>query len=69
MVVGLAATWLLPDNTDAIEVPADLIWNFRLASLATLLVLWLGLGAVFGLLAERPERGAASENRSSPRPW
>jgi hypothetical protein len=38
-------------------VPADLLWNFRLASIAALLVLWLGLGAIFGLLGERAERG------------
>ncbi len=68
VVVGLAATWLLPDSTDVIEVPADLIWNFRLASIATLLVLWLGLGAIFGLLSERAERGVASEDRATPAP-
>lgn len=68
VVVGLAATWLLPDNTDVIEVPADLIWNFRLASIATLLVLWLGLGATFGFLGERAERGATSEDRSAATP-
>ena len=64
VLVGLAATWLLPGSTDVSEAPADLIWNFRLASIAALLVLWLGLGAVFGLLGERAERGGASERRS-----
>jgi predicted cobalt transporter CbtA len=68
VVVGLAATWLLPGTTEVVEVPADLIWNFRLASIATLVVLWLGLGAIFGLLGERAERGVASEDRSSARP-
>ncbi len=58
VLMGLAATWLLPDNIDVSEVPADLIWNFRLASIATLVVLWLGLGAIFGLLGERAEREA-----------
>jgi predicted cobalt transporter CbtA len=57
VAVGMAATWLLPDSTDSITVPAELIWNFRLASIATLVVLWLGLGAIFGLLGERAERG------------
>ena len=65
VLVGLAATWLLPGSTDVSEAPADLIWNFRLASIAALLVLWLGLGAVFGLLGERVERGVASERRSA----
>lgn len=63
VVVGLATTWLLPDNTAAIEVPAALVWNFRLASIATLVVLWLGLGAIFGLLGERAERGVTGKNR------
>ncbi len=66
VLVGLAATWLLPGSTDVSEVPADLIWSFRLASIAALLVLWLGLGAIFGLLGERAERGAAGEHRSVP---
>lgn len=64
VLVGLAATWLLPGSTDVSEAPADLIWNFRLASIAALIVLWLGLGAVFGLLGERAERGVAGERRS-----
>ena len=63
VVVGVAVTWLLPDDTDVIKVPADLIWDFRLASIATLLVLWLSMGAIFGLLGERAERRAASEDR------
>lgn len=59
LVVGLAATWLLPADTDPIEAPAVLIWEFRVAALATLATLWLGLGATYGLLSER------SESRSS----
>jgi predicted cobalt transporter CbtA len=39
------------------EVPADFsattLWNFRIASLGTEAVLWMALGLVFGLLAER----------------
>ena len=39
------------------EVPADFsattLWNFRIASLGTEAVLWIALGLVFGLLAER----------------
>lgn len=53
LVVGVAVTWLLPANTDPIEAPAVLIWDFRVAALATLATLWLGLGAAFGLLSER----------------
>src|SRR5215472_5183791 len=39
------------------EVPADFsataLWNFRIASLGSEAVLWIALGLVFGLLAER----------------
>lgn len=62
---GVAATWLLPGNPDAVEAPADLIWNFRVASIASLIVLWLGLGAVFGLLGERAALPASDGGRPS----
>lgn len=75
VVGGLAVTWLLPDNADVMGMPPELIWNFRLASLASLIVLWLGLGALFGLLGERavraPDRGRSSSGvrrRSTPKP-
>jgi hypothetical protein len=44
---------VLPPNTDEIAVPVGLIWEFRLLSLATLALLWGGLGVTFGLLSER----------------
>ncbi|MBW8729566.1 MAG: CbtA family protein, partial [Terrabacter sp.] len=52
---------LMPGSPDAVpaDVPAALIWDFRLASLAQLATMWLTLGLVFGLLLERlaaPER-------------
>lgn len=56
VLIGLVATWLVPPNTDPIDVPAELIWNFRLASLATLVTLWASLGVVFGLLGQRAAR-------------
>lgn len=33
--------------------PATVLWEFRLASLGTLLVLWVSLGLVFGVLVQR----------------
>jgi predicted cobalt transporter CbtA len=56
IALGTGCAWLLPANTDPIAVPADLIWNFRLASILSLAVLWVGLGIAFGLLGERAER-------------
>ncbi|GAB3494890.1 CbtA family protein [Amycolatopsis cihanbeyliensis] len=35
------------------EFPGSTLWTFRLASLGTQLVLWTGLGLVFGALVER----------------
>ncbi len=49
LVVLLVA---LPGTPDSIpgDVPADLIWDFRLASLAQLGAMWAVLGLAFGLL-------------------
>jgi predicted cobalt transporter CbtA len=51
-VAGGALFALTPDTPDTIpsDMPAVLIWDFRLASLAQLGVLWAVLGLVFGLL-------------------
>ncbi len=56
----LAGLWpASPDGIPA-DVPAGLIWQFRLSSLAELAVLWLTLGAVTGLLLERGHRDERS---------
>lgn len=46
---------ILPGTPDAVpeDVPAALLWEFRVASLAQLAAMWLTLGTVFGLLMER----------------
>jgi len=54
VVIGLLVG--LPATTDPREFPAGLLWNFRLSSLGTQLVLWAGLAALFGLLCERANR-------------
>ncbi|MEV5150211.1 CbtA family protein [Streptomyces sp. NPDC052727] len=51
-----AALFALPDNPDALAVPAGELWDFRLWSVATALVLWAALGTAFGLLGERAAR-------------
>ncbi len=53
VIVGAALTWLLPDGSEATEVPPELLWEFRLGALATLATLWFVLGALFGLLGAR----------------
>jgi hypothetical protein len=59
LAATVALTFVLPDNTDPIEAPVHLIWDFRMLSLATLVLLWGGLAATFGLLAERATRRTA----------
>ncbi|HKC74175.1 MAG TPA: CbtA family protein [Chloroflexota bacterium] len=43
---------LLPNANDPVRVPASLLWNFRLFSLATQALLWGGLAAGFGFWTE-----------------
>lgn len=44
---------VLPSDRDPVRVPASLLWDFRLFSLATQAILWLGLAWSFGLWSER----------------
>lgn len=57
-VVLLAVLGLLPPAPDAVELPATLVWRFRLASLGGNLLLWSVLAVGFGLVAaiNRPAR-------------
>lgn len=64
VAVGVAAGFaallvVLPAHPDPVpaDIPADLLWRFRLASLTELAVLWSTLGLVLGLLVSR-HRGA-----------
>ena len=52
MAMG-AALALLPPPPDAVGVPANLVWHFRLASLGGNLLLWSVLTFGFGLLTLR----------------
>lgn len=47
---------LLPPFSDPIEVPANLVWRFRIASLGGNLLLWAVLAVTFGAAAVRRER-------------
>jgi predicted cobalt transporter CbtA len=51
--VGLVFA-LVPGNPDTVpaDVPPTLLWDFRLASLTQLAVMWATLGVSFGLLVE-----------------
>ncbi len=52
-VVGLVA---LPSNTDPVDLPATLVWQFRLATVAGAATYWSVMGLVFGGLRVRAGR-------------
>lgn len=54
LVVVVLAGVLLPTVSEVTrDFPATLMWEFRLASIGNLAVLWVTLGVVFGALAQR----------------
>lgn len=55
LVIAFAYS-LLPGNPDPISIPAKLLWSFRIMSAAGQALLWVALGAGFGLLTIRAER-------------
>ena len=54
---------LVPDNPDTIatDVLATVVWNFRLASLGQLAVLWTTLGSIGGWLIDRLAGSSVAE--------
>jgi tetrahydromethanopterin S-methyltransferase subunit F len=71
VIAGLAVLFLLPDNPDAVDVPATLLWDFRLLSAASSVLLWAGLGIAFGALGLRASAAPASAavaSRTAPSP-
>jgi predicted cobalt transporter CbtA len=57
VVVPLALVCaVLPPFSDAVDVPANLLWRFRIASLGGNLLLWTVLTVGFGAAAVRRER-------------
>jgi predicted cobalt transporter CbtA len=52
IVVGVLFA-LLPASESPGDFPAGLLWQFRITSSGTLVVLWTGLGVIFGALCER----------------
>lgn len=53
LLVITLAYLVLPPNPDPVDVPASLIWHFRLDSLAGNALLWLVIGTTFGWLGDR----------------
>jgi|RhiMetdeSRZDD1v2_1073273.scaffolds.fasta_scaffold348936_2 hypothetical protein len=59
VAVGLAYT-VLPEVSQQVNVPAEVLWEARLASASGQALLWACIGAAFGALGMRAERKAAS---------
>ena len=57
---------VLPPFSDPVEVPANLLWRFRIASLGGNLLLWGVLTATFGAAAVRRERALAAAPAPAP---
>lgn len=53
LVATISLTFVLPGNTDPVNAPVTLVWEFRLLSIASLALLWGALSVTFGLLTER----------------
>ncbi|MDP9867495.1 MULTISPECIES: CbtA family protein [Streptosporangium] len=55
VLIPVAAAWiLLPEISEVPQgFPADLLWDFRIASIGTQAVFWLGVGALFAFAARR----------------
>ena len=60
LVVMVILFVVLPPAASAEGFPAGLLWGFRLSSFGTQLAFWAGLGALFGLLCERANRGGGA---------
>lgn len=54
-VAAAAALVVMPASPDTVDVPAALLWRFRIASLGGSLLLWAVLGWVLGFLAQRED--------------
>ncbi len=53
VMVAAAVLLALPAPAGSGDFPADLLWSFRLGSLATQMTLYGGTALVFGLLSAR----------------
>lgn len=66
-VAGVLLLLALPATPDTVppDMPASLLWDFRVASLGQHGALWLTLGTVFGLLMERAAKEPAAAAEAS----
>jgi predicted cobalt transporter CbtA len=60
LVVALAQIGLPHIDEVPADFPASLLWDFRLASIGTQLILWTTIGLAFGWMADRRIRSASA---------
>jgi predicted cobalt transporter CbtA len=60
VIISVVAVVLPKINEVPDGFPASLLWNFRLASLGTQLVLWTAIALIFGVFTERRVRRVAA---------
>lgn len=58
-IFSLVAYFAMPANPDSVQMPLDVVQNFRVLSLSGLTVFWLAFGLGFAWLAQRFVRSAA----------
>jgi predicted cobalt transporter CbtA len=71
LMLTLALPFALPANRDALDIPAELLWEFRLFAFAIAAMMWTVLGVTFGLLGQRAQQHAtrtAAATRAVPSP-
>lgn len=68
VLAAAVALSVLPGSPDTVppDVPATLLWDFRIASLGQFVVLWLGLGTIFGVLMDRGSTNARTARAAEP---
>ncbi|GGK66951.1 membrane protein [Planomonospora parontospora subsp. parontospora] len=61
-MLPVIAAWILLPGIEEVPqgFPADLLWDFRIASLGTQAVFWLGMGALFALACSFSRTGDAA---------
>ncbi|MBG0816781.1 CbtA family protein [Planomonospora sp. ID82291] len=67
-LLPVAAAWILLPGVDEVPegFPAGLLWDFRIASLGTQAVFWLGVGALFALACALGRTGEAAARPRTP---
>ncbi len=67
-LLPVIAAWILLPGTDEVPpgFPADLLWDFRIASLGTQAVFWLGVGTLFALACSLGRTGDAVARPRTP---